>query len=141
MPQFSNPAEGLPIVTRLVNEAAQRSPTLEGRYRPLTIKGRFDDISELGVCVRNALSAISKAAGKPLAVFFDEVDCLSDDTLITFLRQLRDGYVNRNEIPFPASVALVGMRNIQDFKVRVRPDSDMLGTASPFNVLAATRTS
>ncbi len=90
--------------------------------------------------VRSVLQMISSAAKKPLAVFFDEVDCLPDNAMISFLRQLRDGYVNRNEVLFPASVALVGMRNIQDFKVRVRPESETLGTASPFNVLAASLT-
>jgi predicted AAA+ superfamily ATPase len=35
---------------------------------------------------------------KPLIILFDEVDCLSGGALITFLRQLRDGYVNRIHI-------------------------------------------
>ena len=29
---------------------------------------------------------------KPLVILFDEADCLSEGTLISFLRQLRDGY-------------------------------------------------
>jgi hypothetical protein len=32
-------------------------------------------------------------------------------------------------------VALVGMRNIRDFKAKVRPDSETLGSASPFNIV------
>jgi hypothetical protein len=33
------------------------------------------------------------------------------------------------------SVALVGMRNIRDYKAQVRPDSQTLGSASPFNIV------
>jgi len=51
-------------------------------------------------------------------IFFDEADCLANGTLIAFLRQLRNGYVNRGRIPFVHSIALVGMRNIRDYKTR-----------------------
>jgi hypothetical protein len=73
---------------------------------------------------------------RPLVLLFDEADCLAEDTLISFLRQLREGYVERATLPFPASVALVGMRNIRDYKAKIRPDSDTLGSASPFNILS-----
>jgi len=63
----------------------------------------------------------NRSLDKPLVIFFDEADCLSDDTLITFLRQLRDGYIaRRNGNPFVHSIALVGMRNIRDYKARIR---------------------
>ncbi len=96
---------------------------------------QFCEMKNSALVVRGALQTLAETVKKPLAVFFDEVDCLPDNAMISFLRQLRDGYVNRNEMLFPASVALVGMRNIQDFKVRIRPESETLGTASPFNVL------
>jgi hypothetical protein len=73
---------------------------------------------------------------KPLVLLFDEVDCLSNGTLISFLRQLRDGYVNRRRMPFPQSIGLIGMRNIRDYKARVRDDRETLGSASPFNIVA-----
>ncbi len=68
-------------------------------------------------------------------VLFDEADCLSGATLISFLSQLRHGYVNRIRAPFPVSLALVGMRNIRDHKAKVRPDRETLGSASPFNIV------
>ncbi len=101
---------------------------------------QFCEMKNSALVVRGALQTLAETVKKPLAVFFDEVDCLPDNAMISFLRQLRDGYVNRNEMPFPASVALVGMRNIQDFKVRIRPESETLGTASPFNVLTESLT-
>jgi hypothetical protein len=72
---------------------------------------------------------------KPLIVFFDEIDCLQNDTLITFLRQIRDGFVTRNQIPFVHSIALVGMRNIRDYKSKIRDNQQTLGSASPFNII------
>jgi hypothetical protein len=76
-----------------------------------------------------------KTLSKPLVILFDEADCLSNGTLITFLRQLRDGYVNRGDVPFVHSAALIGMRNIRDYKAKIRPDSATLGSASPFNIV------
>ncbi len=110
--------------------------TIEGivSFSDAEIK-RFCEVKNSALVVRGALQTLAETAQKPLAVFFDEVDCLPENSMVSFLRQLRDGYVNRVRMPFPASVALVGMRNIQDFKVRIRPESETLGTASPFNVL------
>jgi len=85
--------------------------------------------------LRSALSAYCKTLDKPLVIFFDEADCLSDGTLITFLRQLRAGYINRGEVPFVHSIALVGMRNLRDYRGKIRGDSPTLGSASPFNIV------
>jgi hypothetical protein len=49
-------------------------------------------------------------------VFLDEIDTLQDDLLISVLRQLRDGYADRPGF-FPWSLALVGMRDVRDYKV------------------------
>ncbi|MDR1153736.1 MAG: ATP-binding protein, partial [Bacteroidales bacterium] len=37
-------------------------------------------------------------------------------------------------------IALVGMRNIRDYKAQVRPESQSLGSASPFNIVTKTYT-
>jgi hypothetical protein len=87
-----------------------------------------------------SLGSYCKKLNKPLVIFFDEADCLSEQTLITFLRQLRNGHNNRNFTPFPHSIALVGMRNIRDFKAQVRPNSETLGSASPFNIVTEVMT-
>jgi hypothetical protein len=84
--------------------------------------------------LRSFLTDLTAGSNRPLVVFFDEADCLGGETLISFLRQLRDGYVNRIRIPFLHSLALVGMRNIRDYRVQVRPDTQTLGSASPFNI-------
>lgn len=53
--------------------------------------------------------------------------------LISLLHQLRDGYTVRPK-PFPQSVALVGLKDVRDYRVQTGVDTDTLGTASPFNI-------
>ena len=79
-----------------------------------------------------ALKSWAEASARPLVVFLDEIDALYDDTLISVLRQLRDGYRNRPE-SFPWSLALVGLRDIRDYRVH-GDEREHLGTASPFNI-------
>jgi hypothetical protein len=75
----------------------------------------------------------ARACPRPLVLFLDEIDSLYDDTLISVLRQLRDGFPERPRF-FPQSVILVGLRDVRDYKLEARPDSASLGSASPFNV-------
>ena len=72
------------------------------------------------------------ALGKPLFLVLDEIDALQDNALLSVLRQLRAGYAQRPH-GFPASVALVGLRDVRDYKM-ASGGSAHLGTASPLNV-------
>jgi len=72
-------------------------------------------------------------APKPLVVLFDEVDTLSGQTLISFLRQLRGGFATRGVGKFPTSVALVGMRDLKDYLVTSK-EGITLNPGSPFNI-------
>lgn len=76
---------------------------------------------------------------KPFVLLFDEVDCLSGPVVISFLRQLRKGYILRNKVPFVHSLALVGMRNIRDYRGETRKSSETLGSSSPFNIVKEAR--
>jgi hypothetical protein len=94
-----------------------------------------------GIDLKNHLYALQSAfikycgsLNRPFIIFFDEADCLSGSTLISFLRQLRNGYVNRSDLPFIHSLALIGMRNIRDYRSDYRSPEQTLGTASPFNI-------
>jgi len=94
------------------------------------------DYSNFTGVLNTSLVSYCRSLDKPLVIFFDEADCLGNGTLITFLRQLREGYVSRGRVPFVHSIALVGMRNIRDYKAQIRPDSETLGSSSPFNIVA-----
>jgi hypothetical protein len=72
-------------------------------------------------------------APKPLVILFDEVDTLSGQTLISFLRQLRGGFATRGVGKFPTSVALVGMRDLKDYLVTSK-EGISLNPGSPFNI-------
>ena len=69
----------------------------------------------------------------PLVLFFDEIDALRGQSLISVLRQLRDGFTSRPQ-DFPASVVLCGLRDVRDYKAASGGDPSRLGTASPFNI-------
>ena len=76
---------------------------------------------------------------KPLVVLIDEADVLEGEALISFLRQLRNGFAERGVGKFPVSIALVGMRDLKDYitaaKGGVAPNP-----GSPFNVKADSAT-
>ncbi|NJL27603.1 MAG: AAA family ATPase [Thermoanaerobaculia bacterium] len=69
----------------------------------------------------------------PVVLFLDEIDALIDATLLSVLRQLREGYPDRPD-RFPQSLALIGLRDVRDYKIHTRPEATSLGTSSPFNV-------
>jgi len=133
--RFTDPMEGIPKIVESMRNAVLRHPLFKELVRDPNSAIPALLPPPPGLDVRAFLALLSEKSEKPLAVFFDEVDSLSDDTLVTFLRQLRDGYITRKDSPFPASVALVGMRDIRDYKARIRPDSQALGSASPFNII------
>ena len=111
------------------------TPALGGLADEMEELRKSSASDEPATALQKFLSAFAAKAGKPLVIFFDEADCLCYDPLIAFLRQLRSGYVSRAAAPFPASIALVGLRNIKDWKMLVRPDGESMGQASPFNII------
>ncbi|MDR0733199.1 MAG: AAA-like domain-containing protein, partial [Dysgonamonadaceae bacterium] len=130
-----DPEKGIPAVIRSIYSFL--------KYTDIPNAGEFAsdaDYTDYNNVLRTALTDYCIQLDKPLLILFDEADCLSSDTLILFLRQLRAGYNERSSTPFVHSVALVGMRNIRDFKAQVRPDSETLGSASPFNIVAKSLT-
>ena len=88
--------------------------------------------SEPGRQIGAALSAWAQHAPRPLVIFIDEIDALQDETLISVLRQLRNGYPKRPR-RFPQALALIGVRDVRDYKV-ASGGRNRLNTASPFNI-------
>ena len=127
---FTEPKEGIPEIFKNIRS--------EIKYSQLPFKEKFGDnlnLEDASIIIKNSLRDYCLLLDKPLVLFFDEIDGLQNGTLITFLRQLRDGYVTRPEIPFVHSVALVGMRNIRDYKSKIRDNQETLGSTSPFNII------
>lgn len=79
------------------------------------------------------LARWARLSPRPLVLFLDEIDSLVGDALNSVLRQLRAGYDARPE-SFPHSIALIGLRDVRDYRLASQPEAPILGTASPFNV-------
>jgi type II secretory pathway predicted ATPase ExeA len=135
MQEIIDPREGIPEIVRKIKSELELSDILYAK--DFAKEADYENFTNV---LKTELIRFCKLLDKPLVVLFDEADCLSEGTLITFLRQLRDGYNSRDNIPFVQSIALVGMRNIRDFKARIRPDNQTLGSASPFNIVTESLT-
>ena len=72
---------------------------------------------------------------KPLVLLIDEIDSLVGDTLISVLRQLREGYPQRPQ-RFPQSVFLCGVRDVRDYRIRSQSSQEIVSGGSAFNVKA-----
>jgi len=131
--EFIEPEKGIPAVVKCIKSALCGY----GMPNDFAVDADYDDIANV---LKTTLTAYCKTLDKPLVIFFDEADCLANGTLITFLRQLRNGYINKVDVPFVNSIALVGMRNLRDYKVHIRPESQTLGSSSPFNIVSETMT-
>ncbi|MCX6276817.1 MAG: AAA-like domain-containing protein [Bacteroidetes bacterium] len=127
---FTEPKEGIPEILNNLKFSIRNSN--------LPMKELFAenaDTTEISTLIKSSLASYCSMLDKPLIIFFDEIDGLQNGTLITFLRQIRDGYITRPEIPFVHSIALVGMRNVKDYKSKLRDNKQTLGSASPFNFI------
>ncbi|MCL2026590.1 MAG: AAA family ATPase [Leptospirales bacterium] len=96
----------MPAICTSIRERAQKSAL------PVPESNSVDASSMLSDILLNWSALV---APKPLIVLFDEVDVLESETMISFLRQLRDGFTDRGVGQFPVSIALVGMRDLKDY--------------------------
>ncbi len=99
-------------------------------------------LSDPRSAVLDYLGAAAEKAERPLVVLIDEADGLIGETVVSFLTQLRQGYLDRRVMPFPHSVALIGRRQVRDYVLtqKDRQAVSWLGSASPFNVTAEAAT-
>jgi len=122
------PERGIPAIIKKIEGYVNDYGLPQGFAKNVDYGNTFE-------ALKSSLVSYCRSLDKPLVIFFDEADCLSEGTLIAFLRQLREGYINRGDVPFVRSIALVGMRNLRDYRAQVRGDSPTLGSASPFNII------
>ena len=97
----------------------------------------FDKAGEMSF--KDFVTQWTRDLPKTLVLLIDEIDALYDDTLISILRQLRDGFQLR-PAAFPSSVALVGLRDVREYKEKVRDNNLSIGSGSPFNIKAESLT-
>ena len=122
------------VLSKLDRVLARRHPDLR-RPEPTAIDELLRDPP---TAILEYLTRLSERDPRPLVVLFDEADGLVGSAMVLFLTQIRDGYIGRSGSPFPASVALVGQRQVREYALSVeeRRAVAWLGTSSPFNVAA-----
>jgi hypothetical protein len=132
--------------------AAALSTVLENIDRTLRLQHAElarPDAEEIDAVLRNPATALleyltrlTALDERPLVLLLDEADGLVGPAMVSFLTQLRHGYIARSQAPFPSSVVLVGQRQVRDYALRQedRRTLTWLGTTSPFNITAETTT-
>ena len=122
--RVSQAEKAMPAICNAIRDAA-------GIYGlPVPVCEDNDHFSMLNRILTNWSQLV---APKPLIVLFDEVDVLVDETMVSFLRQLRGGFAGRGAGTFPVSIALVGMRDLKDYIIRAK-DGKSVNPGSPFNI-------
>jgi len=121
---FSDVSTGMPLIAEAIRTYSERSG-LPVPDIPNTSPGSMVD-AILGNWAK-------MVAPQSLIVFFDEVDVLEGETMISFLRQLRSGFAERGTGKFPVSIVLVGMRDLKDY-ITTSKKGIPVNPGSPFNI-------
>jgi len=99
-------------------------------------------LREPATALLDYLARLSALDERPLVLLLDEADGLVGPAMVSFLTQLRHGYIERSQAAFPSSVVLVGQRQVRDYVLGTedRRALSWLGTTSSFNITAEATT-
>jgi len=124
-------------VAAVLGDIDERAQALPEELRPPPLA----EVQEVGFLTRLYvyLHRWAQRSPRPLVLFIDEIDALRGNSLISVLRQLLSGFPERPQA-FPQSVALIGMRDVRDYRLESSNDESTLGTTSPFNIKAESLT-
>ena len=125
-----NVAEGMRTV--LAELAFQASLTLGDDTLEDLWPGVLERVGP-GKALRQALARWSMADSRPLVLLINEIDALVGDTLLSVLRQLRTGYVDR-PARFPHSIILCGVRDVRDYRIHSTAEDRLVLGGSAFNI-------
>ena len=93
----------------------------------------------IGTRLQTFLRAWSAKVSAPVVLLLDEADVVSGPALVSLLRQLRAGFMDRGAGRFPVSIGLIGLRDLRDYLTSAK-DGGAVNPGSPFNVKAASLT-
>ncbi len=114
----------------IINKLSEKVGNKEQRDRLMEIVDEYKGNSALGT----AFTYLCESSEKPVILLIDEIDSLVGDTLISVLRQIREGYYSRPD-HFPISLILCGIRDIKDYRIW-RSGADVITGGSAFNIKA-----
>src|SRR6056297_3165894 len=132
----SNVAKGMKAIISSLDFA--NSITLGDQFFNQFLMDGVDKYGENDV-LKRILSLWSLSNEKKIILLIDEIDALVGDTLISVLRQLREGYAQRPHA-FPQSIILCGVRDVRDYRIFSDKDQQMITGGSAFNVKAKSLT-
>jgi hypothetical protein len=89
--------------------------------------------------LRAYLAMWAASLDAPLVLMLDEADVVRGPALISLLRQLRAGFMQRGVGRFPTSVGLIGMRDLRDYVTESKGGAPV-NPGSPFNIKAGSFT-
>jgi hypothetical protein len=123
---LSDPERAIPVICEAIASSALKSDLTGLRVAGTSPYSMLYDTLE---------NLATLASPKKLIMLFDEVDVLTGDTLLSFLRQLRDGFYFKDDKLFPSSIVLVGMRDLKDY-ITAAKGGIPVNPGSPFNIKA-----
>ncbi len=123
---------GQRAVLRAIGQRAHAE--LPAELRPPPVWPALNDADANAHLLSDSLSAWAQECPRPLVLFFDEIDALQGDSLLSVLAQLRDSYDMRPDRA-PWSIALCGLRDIRGYQTASGSSEELrIGSASPFHI-------
>lgn len=127
---FPDPADTEPQWLSSIHYGARIC--LPPEQRPPAIEGFLG--GTVGERLRAWLSAWAEAVpDREIVLLLDEADVVSGPALVSLLRQLRAGFMDRGQGRFPVSIGLIGMRDLRDYLTQSK-GGQPVNPGSPFNI-------
>ena len=122
-------------VRNILNMLRYEAEVTLGNESTGAVSQSLDPATDPHGALRDFLARWSAADPRPLVLFIDEIDALVGDSLVSVLRQLRAGYVDRPE-RFPQSLILCGVRDVRDYRIHASSEKEVIAGGSAFNIKA-----
>ena len=122
-------------VRNILNSLAYEAEVTLGDESAAAISRSLDAAADPHGALKGFLARWAAADRTPLVLLIDEIDALVGDSLVSVLRQLRAGYVDRPE-RFPQSVILCGVRDVRDCRIHASSEKEVITGGSAFNIKA-----
>ena len=122
-------------VRNILNALAYEAEITLGDESAAAISRSLEPTTDPHGALRGFLSRWAASDPRPLVLLIDEIDALVGDSLVSVLRQLRAGYVDRPE-RFPQSLILCGIRDVRDYRIHASSEKEVIAGGSAFNIKA-----
>ncbi|MBN2532404.1 MAG: ATP-binding protein [Spirochaetales bacterium] len=116
----------------ILSELSSRARDFLGDTFPETIASEILKEKGPNLALNELLTLWAKNSSKPIVLFFDEIDSVEGNLLISLLRQIRAGYDKRPHL-FPHSILFCGIEDLQ-YKKILETEKGVITGGSIFNI-------